>query len=107
MRAVCTSQDSPAVHEGVVVSVGERQLVEDLVLAADSVGLLGAAGAVVPGEGDRGPAVVVIHREDEPVLHDVTDHGSHLGLPDLPLLQPQLLPQLGPVGETSVEVLGQ
>ena len=88
-----------------VVSVSERQLVEDVILGADGVGLVSAGRAVVPGEGDGGHTVVVIYGQNEPVLHHMLDHGGHLRLPVLGVLQPEVLAQVGPVGETPVEVL--
>ena len=92
-------------HVGVVVSVGESQLVENVILGADSVGPVSAGRAVVPGEGDGAHPVVIIDRQDEPVLHHVLHHGGHLRLPVLAVLQPELLAQVGPVRKTSVEVL--
>ena len=52
-------------HEGVVVSVGEGQVVEYLVLGADSVGLLSAGRTVIPGEGHCTPTIMVVNRQDE------------------------------------------
>ena len=90
------------VHEGVVVSVCESEVVEYLVLGADGIVSLCTAGTVVPGECHGAPAVVEVDRQHELVLHHVADDGGHLRLA---VLQLQLLAQVGPVRETSVEVL--
>ena len=39
-----------------VVSVAEGEVIERVVLLTDRVLSVGAGGAVVPGEGDHGPA---------------------------------------------------
>ena len=57
-------------HEGVVVSVGEGQVVEYLVLGADSVGLLTAGWTVIPGEGHCTPTIMVVNRQDETAVEN-------------------------------------
>ena len=61
-----------------------------------------AGGAVVPGEGDHGPAVVEVDGEDKVVARQVPHHRRHLRLRRL---RRQLLAQRTPVGKTSVEIL--
>ena len=57
-----------------VVSVSERQLVEDVILGADGVGLVSAGRAVVPGEDHHRPAVVETGRQQEVVLPEILDY---------------------------------
>ena len=85
-----------------IVGVLEGEVVEGGVLGADGVGVVGAGGAVVPGEGDHGPAVVEVDGEDKVVARQVPHHRRHLRLRRL---RRQLLAQRTPVGKTSVEIL--
>ena len=93
---------SPFVHEGMVVSIAEGEVIERVVLLADRVLDVGAGGAVVPGEGDHGPAVVKVGGEDKVVGGQMTDDCSHLWLPVLEVDVQGT--QRGPVREASVEV---
>ena len=119
----------PGVHEGMVVSVVKGEVVEGGVLGTHGVGGVRAGGAVVPGEGHHGPAVVEVGGENEAVvvtllsilrvtistiycppcpllvLGEVPDDGGHLGLRGLALQLPEAAAELRPVGEAAVEVL--
>ena len=74
---------SPFVHEGMVVSVAEGEVIERIVLITDRVLRVGAGGAVVPGECDHGPAVVEVGGEDKVIGGKMTDDCGHLWLPFL------------------------
>ena len=58
----------PGVHEGMVVSVVEGEVVEGGILGTHGVGGVRAGRAVVPGEGHHGPAVVEVGGENEAVV---------------------------------------
>ena len=84
-----------------VVSVGEREVIEGVVLLTHRVLGVRAGRAVVPGEGHHAPPVVEVGREDEVVGGQVADDGGHLRLP---VLQEDVSTQRGPVWEASIEV---
>ena len=75
-----SSDSSPFVHEGMVVSVAEGEVIEGVILLTHRVLGVSAGGAVVPGEGDHGPAVVEVHREDKVVAQQVSHDSLHLRL---------------------------
>ena len=86
-----------------VVSVAEGEVIESVILLADCVLGVSAGGAVVPGEGHHGPAVMEVGGEDKIIGGQVTDDCSHLRLP---VLEDNVsVTQRGPVREAPVEVL--
>ena len=86
-----------------VVSVAEGEVIESVILLADCVLGVSAGGAVVPGEGHHGPAVMEIGGEDKIIGGQVTDDCSHLRLP---VLEDDVsVTKRRPVREAPVEVL--
>ena len=63
-----------------IVSVLESEVIEGGVLRADGVEVVSAGGAVVPGKGDHGPAVMEVQGEDKVVAQQVSHDSLHLRL---------------------------
>ena len=63
--------------------VAEGEVIEGVILLTHRVLGVRAGGAVVPGEGHQGPAVMEVDREDKIIRGQVTDNCGHLRLPVL------------------------
>ena len=70
----------PFVHEGMIISVSEGEVIEGGILRTDGVDVVGAGGAVVPGEGHHGPAVMEVDRENKVITRQMLHHCGHLRL---------------------------